>query len=276
MIRLFAEGPRQTVFNIFEYHLFHRQENWEGATQHNLDVFSMWANSSQALILVLLALAGIRFFARSQWPRRLRSEFYLCAWLSLALALHISVARPTFQRYYLFLVPFLSILAATGLCAIAARVDAPGRPLRAVAVVAVILGVGLSNSLLEGIGEFQWRDYEEVAGIVKTVTPPHGELLADEQVYFLLHIPPPSGMELSDSHKLSSLPPSLARLLHVVPQSELNRRVQAGEFSTIQTCDDDDPVMKLDLAHRYSHTQATENCKVFWSPVRAPAAVSEP
>ncbi len=278
VIWLFAQGRRQTIFNIFEYHLLHREENWEGAFGHNLDVFSMWANSAQALILGLLAFAGLRFIAtRSQWHRQRRAEFYLCGWLALALGVHISIARPTFQRYYLFLVPFLGILAATGLCAIAARLDRPDRPWRAVALVAVILSVGLANSLYEGTGDFDWHDYEEVAGIVKNVTPPHGEVLADEQIYFLLGIPPPSGMELNDSHKLS-LDPGLARLLHVVPQAELNRRVQAGEFGTVQVCDDDEPLMKLDLAHLYSQTKATEACKVFWSPVHSaptpPAAAS--
>jgi hypothetical protein len=271
VIRLFAEGPRQTVFNVFEYHLFHRQESWEGALEHNLDVFSMWANSAQALLIGLLAFAGIRFVAtRSLWPRQKRWEFYLCGWLAVALGVHISIARPTFQRYYLLLVPFLGILAATGLYAIAARLGRPDRPWRAVALAAVILSVGLANALYEASGDFTWHDYEEVAGIVKKVTPPGGEVLADEQVYFLLKIPPPSGMELSDSHKLSTLPPSLARLLHVVPEAELDRRVQAGEFSTLQVCDDDDNLLKLDLAHLYAHTSETEACKVFWSPTHAP------
>jgi len=273
VIRLFAEGPRQTIFNVFEYHLLHRQESWEGATEHNFDVFSMWANSSQALILGLLAFAGIRFIAtRSQWHRQRRSEFYLCGWLALALAVHISTARPTFQRYYLLLTPFLAILAATGLCAIAARLDRPGRPWRAVAIVVVILSVGLGNSLLEGIGDFDWHDYEEIAQVVKKVTPPHGEVLADEQVYFLLNIPPPSGTELKDSHKLSTLAPWLARLLHVVPEAELDRRIQANEFATVQVCDDDDAISKLDLAHIYAHSTETEACKVFWNPVHAPPA----
>jgi hypothetical protein len=269
VIRLFALGRRQTIFNLFEYHLLHRQESWEGATEHNLDVFSMWANSGQALMLGLLALAGLHYVAaRSQWHRRLRAEFYLCGWLALALGVHISVARPTFQRYYLLLVPFLSILAAAGVCAIATRLGRPDRPWRAVAAMAVILSVGLANAVYEGVGDFNWHDYEEAAAIVKNVTPPHGKVLADEQIYFLLGIPPPSGMELNDSHKLS-LSPALDRLLHVAPQAELNRRVQAGEFSTLQVCGDDEPVSKLDLAHIYSQSKATEACKVFWSPAAA-------
>ena len=276
VIRLLALGPRQTIFNILEYNLLHRQESWAGATAHNLDVYTMWASSSQALILGLLAFAGIRFIAtRSLWNRRLRSEFYLCGWLALALVIHISTARPTFQRYYLFLLPFLSILAATGLCAIASRLDRPDRPWRAVAVVSMILAVGLGNSLYESRNDFAWSDYEEVAGIVKKVTPPGGNVLADEQVYFLLKIPPPPGMELSDSHKLSNLPPSLVHLLHVVPQAELERRIKAEEFSTVQVCGTNDPLLKLNPPQYYSQTTETEACTVFSSPVR-PAAASAP
>ena len=44
-----------------------------------------------------------------------RGEFYLCGWLALAVGLFISTAHPTFQQYYLFTVPFLSILSALGL-----------------------------------------------------------------------------------------------------------------------------------------------------------------
>jgi hypothetical protein len=277
VIRLLAQGYRPTLFNIFEYHIFHRQENWEGATAHNLDVFSMWANSSQALMLGLLAFAGLRFIAtRSQWHRRRRAEFYLCGWLALALAVHISIARPTFQRYYLLLTPFLAILAATGLCAIAARLDRPDRPWRAVAVVAAILSVGLANTIYEGNGDFDWHDDEAVAAIVKKYNPPHGEVLGDEQIYFLLQIPPPPGMELSDSHKLKFNDPALARLLHVVPEADLDRRILAGEFSTIQSCDDDEPFMKMDPARLYARTEKTDACKVFSGAFHAPPPPAAP
>src|ERR1022692_1438577 len=52
---------------------------------------------------------------RSGWERAQRREFYLCAWLAVALMVHISTATPTFRRYYLLAVPFLAILACAGL-----------------------------------------------------------------------------------------------------------------------------------------------------------------
>ena len=263
---LYVNGPRQTLFNIIEYNFRYRELNWEGVTEHNLGVLLSWIDSSHALLLTLLAVAGLLFVRMQRhWSRSRRAEFYLCGWLALALGLHVSIARPTFQRYYLLLVPFLSILGAVGLYAIGSRLAGMGRPWRTFTFFALLLCLGTAKMLYEGLNDdFLWRDAERIAAEVERVTPPHASLLASENVYFLLHRSPPSGMELADSHKFSSLPPDLAALLHIVPRPELDRRVLAREFDTIQECGEEAHILKLDLPKLYVHKTEFDDCAVFW------------
>ena len=112
VIGLFLEAPQQVLFNIFEYQTLYRRVNWPGATLHDLGVMTAWLNSTQALLLGVLALAGVRrVFGSSEWG----AEFRLAAWLSLALGLFNALTHPTFERYFVFLVPFVSILAVAGI-----------------------------------------------------------------------------------------------------------------------------------------------------------------
>ena len=125
---LFAEGPRQTFFNIVQYQAIYRRVNWTGATTHDVDVLSAWLVSSQGLLMGLLGIAGSVFvLKRANWGLERRAEFLLCLWLSLALTAYIATAHPTFERYFLFVVPFLAILATVGLYDIASRLFGESR-----------------------------------------------------------------------------------------------------------------------------------------------------
>jgi hypothetical protein len=229
-----------------------------------------WIDCSQALLLGLLGAGGLLFIAfRSEWDRRRRGEFYLCAWLASALGAHISIAHPTFQRYYLLLVPFLGILASVGLYWIASLLYAPDRPFRPVLALTVLLALGLAKWLYEERDDFSWRDVEALASKVDQVTPPQGLLLADEYVYFVTRRPPPSGMELEDSHKLE-FSAAMAERLHIVPGTELTRRIKAGVFHTVQTCEDEETIEELGLERLYAQKAALGDCTVFWDKVPAP------
>jgi hypothetical protein len=70
-------------------------------------------------------------------------------------------------------------------------------------------------------------------------------------------------MELADSHKLR-LPAPLSRLLHIVPQPELDRQVKAKAFDTVATCGDDEKIEALGLPKLYVHKADVEDCAVFW------------
>jgi hypothetical protein len=267
---LFAKAPRVVFFNIVEYQLLYRRVHWAGATPHDFDVLTAWINSSQALAIGALAIAGLLFIrSASDWEPRLRQKFCLSAWLALVLTAYLALTHPTFERYFLLAVPFVAIPASAGFYAVASRVADPNRPLWSATLLIVLLCLGLGKTLYDDRHAYNWRDYESIAAKVDQVTSPTASLWADEVIYFLTRHAPPSGMEFSYSHKLE-LPPSLAASLHVISQRELDHRIKAGAFATIATCADDDRIDELGLPRLYTHKAEVSDCAAFWDRVRNP------
>jgi hypothetical protein len=244
--------------------MLYRREGWSSEVSHDFDVLTAWINSGQALLLLLLAALGLAplwsrlGMSTEDW----RSELRLCAWLSLGLIVHLTIARPTFERYFLLVTPFMGILAAAGFVTVGSKLVS--RPLWPAVAYTVLISAGLARILYDDRDDFRWRDFEPVAKKVSEVAPPGSAIFADEHVYFLARRQPPSGMEYEDSHKLK-LPAEMARSLHVVPKSEVERWVKAGLFSTVETCEEAETIEKLGLKHTYRDSAAFENCHVFWN-----------
>ena len=116
LLWLFLKSPHQVFFDVIEYYALYRRVGWPGAVRHDFELMISWFDSSQGLLLILLAAAGLLFIAyRSQWDRRSRAEFYLCAWLILALCGYLCNIHPVFPQYFILATPFLGILATVGL-----------------------------------------------------------------------------------------------------------------------------------------------------------------
>ena len=268
MLWLFTQSPQAVWFGIFEYNGLYRQVDWPGAIRHNAEVLTYWIDSSQALTLGSLAVVGVFFVLNSEWDRARRAEFYLCGWLASATAAELCTPHPTFQRYFLLIVPFLAVLGAVGVYAVTLRAWNPARPGWPVLALALLVALGLAKSLYEKREVYNWPYFEQVARKVDEVTPLGGMLFADEQIYFLTRRRPPSGFELADSHKLELLAPEVARALHIVPKSEVDRRVAAGVFDTIATFEDDEDVLTAwGLARTYAHKTEVGDCSVYWGRV---------
>ena len=273
VLYLFIKGPRQTFFNIIQYNLVYRKVEWAGAISHDIfTVFLSWLNSAQALLLGLVAVAGLLFVRfdsdQENWNKNQRAEFYLCGWLALALGVHISSAHPTFQRYYLLALPFVVILAAAGLYSVTRRLYVPDRPFWPIFALTLIFSLELAKALHDRHDNINWRDLEKIAAKVDRVTPPDGVILSDEQIYFITRRPPPSGMELADSHKLE-FPPERATPLHLLPESEVIKQVKAGRFNTVVNCDKNAKLTDEDLGKLYAnHTDSDETCNIYWNFVR--------
>ena len=269
VLYLFSQGPRQTVFNIVQYNLVYRQVEWSGAITHDIfTVLLSWLNSAQALLLGLIGVAGVlfvRFQSKdSNWDKQQRSEFYLCGWLAFALGVHISSAHPTFQRYYVFATPFVVILVAAGMYFLTTRLWAD-RPFWPILALTTIFSLELAKALQDRGTNLHWQDLEKIAAKADQVTPPNGLILSDEQVYFITRRPPPSGMELADSHKLE-FPPERAAPLHLVPESEVVKQVKSGRFSTVVNCDKNYKLTDDDLLKLYANHESFEDtCNVFWN-----------
>lgn len=257
---LLAQGPRQAFFNIIQYNLIFRQIEWPGAIPHDIEVMAAWLNSAQALIIGLLALAGLLFARR--WPQPERSEFYLCAWLSLGIGAFISSAHPTFQRYYLLALPFLAILAAAGMYAISIRLF-NGRRAWPVLALALLFSLELTKALYDKHSNVNWLDLEKVAAKANQVTPPGALMLGDEFLYLITKRPPPSGMELSDSHKLD-FPPERATPLHLVSESEILKQLKAGRYATAVDCGKGHKLTEDEFRKLYRQKEEGDTCTVYW------------
>ncbi len=263
---LFVKAPEQTLFNIIQFNLVYRQVEWSGAIIHDIfTVLLSWLNSAQALLLGLIGLAGILFIRfQSNWTKEERSEFYLCGWLAFAVGFHVSSAHPTFQRYYVFTVPFVVILVAAGMYFLTLRLWAD-RPFWPIFALSLIFSLELVKAVQDRGTNLHWPDLEQIAAKVDQVTPPNGVILSDEQVYFITRRPPPTGMELADSHKLE-FPPDRASRLHLLPESEVIKQVKAGRFSTVVNCDKNYKLTDADLLRLYAnHQEFFDTCNVFWN-----------
>ncbi len=268
LLWLFVHAPRQTFFNVVQYQALYRRVDWPGATPHDVDVLSAWLNSTQALSMGLLAIAGAFFIIKkSNWDRARKAEFYLCGWLAVGLVAYIATAHPTFERYFLFAVPFVGIVAVAGLYAVSSRLADAERPLWPTAIVALLICLACAKALFDDRNAVTWNDYEQITRKVAQVTPPGGEIFADEMVYFLLKRIPPFGMEFSYAHKLE-LPPAQEKLFHLVSYKDLKRQLEAGKFATAQSCNDD-RIDELGLEDLFPNHADIRDCTVFWGKVAA-------
>ena len=265
LLWLFLQNPRQVLFGVFQFHAFYREVDWPGAGKQNLDVATAWMNNYEAVLLIGLAALGLSYIVgRSNWEPRKKREFYLCVWLIAAESAYLCIPRPTFGRYYMFVMPYLAMLSAVGLYAIAAQIGSLRFPWRYPLVLTVVLATAFVKYSVDALNEYSWGDLEKVADKVDQVTAPGASLMADEQIYFLTKRMPPSGLELNDSHKLQ-LPDALADSLHVLSTARLKALVAAGKFATISVCNDDDKVMDFGLPGRYTQRADVSACAIFWA-----------
>jgi 4-amino-4-deoxy-L-arabinose transferase-like glycosyltransferase len=272
LLRLLIKAPHPVIFGFLQYQLLYRKVEWDDASIHNLGEVLSWGNSSQGVLLVLLAAAGILFIRKNPPNSRLKRELYLCGALALIIGAYLLTARPTFTRYFLLTVPFLAIPAAYGLYEITERLATPPRPWLAATILCLLTAYGLGDSLFSERDDMMWKDIAQTANKVSEVTPPNAVLLADEMVYFLLHRTPISGTELEDSHKLT-LSDAEAKALHVLPRPKLDLMIKAHRFDTVEMCDDDE-ITRLSLATLYAKSAkvgGSGDCQVFWQWVDAPA-----
>jgi hypothetical protein len=261
---LYRLGPAQTWFNIVQYHSQFRRLYWPDTTRQDIEVFFSWIDSGAALVLGILGVSGLLFIRyRSQWESARKAEFYLCFWLAAALSVEATVSHPAFQRYFIFIVPFVAILAAAGLYAIGSRVFDPERPFWPVAAVVAITAFGLAQDLYNRRDLDNWGVIEKIARRLNVVTPPGAPLYADEMLYFLTRRMPPDGLQFAYSHKVK-LPAAEMAKLHIITQAELDKRLSSGTYATVYMCEDQDTYDKLGLANLYNRQEDIEGCKIFW------------
>lgn len=260
---LAAQAPRRVWFDIVEYQLFYRHSETGGSLSHEIHVLSQWLDSSQALLLIVLAAVGMLFLARqSDWPRRRRSEFHLCLWLSGGLAAVAACANPTFSGYFVLSIPFVAMLAAVGLYAIGSRLWAPRRPAWLVLAVAGFFALGTAKWFYQFRSVFQqgWQRYESVAEQINRVTPPNGMVYAIPEVYFAARRTPPRGLE---NPWANYLPAAKAAEIGAPTSTEIDGWLAAGRFATVMA-NDDAKAAALGLPRLYAQRARIGGYEVFW------------
>ncbi len=263
LIKLFVQSPKVVLFGAVKFHLFYRTVDWSESGKQNVDVALGWLESTHAMIFGLLVLLALVFLARTEIPMALRRELRLCIWLAAVEGAYLLYVRPTFGRYYLFIVPFVTILSVVGLYYAGTHIGRPQKPLPTMLLLTVLMGLGVGRTINGGKGDYRWSDWVKLAKKVDEVTRPNGVIDADEAVYFIAHRTPPSGMEYSDTHKLR-LSKELSDELHVFSKEELARRVKAGTYDTIATCEDDDKVNEDNIPTLYRQKVTIGDCAVYW------------
>lgn len=264
---LFVQAPQQTWFNVVQYHAIFRNLYWPGTTQHDLEVLTSWIDSGQAVTILVLAISGLWYVTRIfDWPKPVKAEFSLCAWLASGLGVEIALAHPTFPQYFLLTVPFLAILAAAGMYGIRSQLAEWGG-VAAIWLFALVMVFGLGRALYDRQQYSTWSDYESIAAVVEQVTPTNAPVFAQEPIYFLTRRLPPPGHELSYSHKVYLPAPERARL-HIITEDEMKQQVRSGMFATAVSCDDDE-IAADGLSELYLKSTPVSDCFVF-SGLRRP------
>jgi hypothetical protein len=263
LLRLFLKSPKVVFFGAVKFHLFYRTVDWSESGKQNIDVALGWLESPHAMLLALLVLLALIFLARHEIPAYLRRELRLCIWLCVVEGAYLLYVRPTFARYYLFIVPFVAILAVVGLYYAGTHIGRPDKPWWLMLMVALLMSLGVGRTLNGGKGDYRWKDWEKLAAKVNEVTRADGKVYADEAVYFITRRTPPSGMEYEDTHKLR-LPKELSEELHIFSKEEAARRLKAGIYDTVATCEDDDKINEQSLPTLYKQKATVGDCAVFW------------
>jgi hypothetical protein len=278
---LAVKSPATVFFDIVQYQVLHRATltgspgvfvPTRETMVSQLRVLTSWLIDAPSILLLILAGIGL-LSLRDQlvWSPRRRAEAYLCLWLIVGMGLFSSIPYRTFSQYFVFVVPFLSILAAFGLFAIGSRIWPSGRPALLTLAVVGLLFTSLGKTIYRDPALYQrryWRDLETIAGAVNQVTPPNGGFYSDmETAYVTTGRLPAAGLESSYAAELT-LPPSQAAVVHAVPQAEIDRWLSGGRFDTVLMFDEDARVEALGLPERYNHSREFDrpHAWLFWDP----------
>jgi 4-amino-4-deoxy-L-arabinose transferase-like glycosyltransferase len=266
---LFAWGPRQVWFDLVQYHALYRHEHWQGATLHDIEVISSWLQDTQAFLLIVLAAVGWMFVRRSGWDAGVRSEFRLCVWLVLAVSAMNVTAHPTFSQYFLFVVPFLAVLACIGFFAVVSQLGYAGRPRYAVGLLGCFMMLALARGIYQERDNYSWPKLTPIAHKLNQVAPPKALVLTQEPIYFLSGREVPYGLEFGFAQKLN-LGARQNTLFHILPQADLDREIKAQRFAAAAICDDGDRESHIEDLHVFPKTFESGDCTVLWRSATAP------
>jgi hypothetical protein len=267
-------APTQTWFSIVEFHMFHRTA---GATQpkniasHNLHEILDWVRSIQGAVLVLLTLAGLLFLFDRKAPASVRRSVGYAALIGVSWALVLTSLRPTWHAYYVLVVPYVSLLAAAGLCQVCARARLSQWSSKILTGTILLYSLGLAIPLVAGVisgRPGRWAPQEEAARIVAAETGPNQPVYSDdESIYVAARRLPPRGLENSFGAAVR-LPAGEYQRAGLVPPETNQDQLRAGSFAAVVLTKgpDDTGIQAVRSGGLYSQSAETKNYVIFWKP----------
>jgi 4-amino-4-deoxy-L-arabinose transferase-like glycosyltransferase len=270
-------APRKTFFCTVLFHFLYRWPLSLGEKVfQNVRILAGWMASPQGLLLVVLAALGLLFIARQkEWDSQKRAEFYLCAWLVLALDLFLGLPLPTLPEYFILLIPFLSILAAAGVYAIGSRIWGSERPLLLGLAVLALFGLGFVKGAYDARDSLRpcWQSVQNIAREVNRVTPDDAPVFAFEHVYFAARRIPPPGLENFYGVYAAGTPS--AGSLPFLSDSQKDRWLAEGRFATVVIYANQERANSLGLPGLYEKQSKYQSCLgeyfIFWKKSKSSA-----
>ena len=265
-------APTQTWFSIVEFQLFYRTA---GATQpknivsHNLHEILDWVRSIQGVVLVLLSLAGWLFLFERKAPTAVRRSVGYAASIAVIWAVFLTAVRPTWHMYYVLVVPYVSLLAAAGLCRLCARARLSQWSSKIFTGAILLYSLGLAIPLVAGVisrRPGRWAPPEEAARIVNAETGP-GELIYsdDESIYVAARRLPPRGLENSFG-AIVRLPAGEYERAGLAPPESSEDQLRVGNFAAVVLTKANDAarIQAVKNGGLYPQSAETKNYVIFW------------
>jgi len=248
-----ARAPRRVFLDIVGFHLWFRTGVMAGGAPDpiaaKMRMVGGLLTSPQGILLALFAGFGLLAVFSGRTPRPAESR--LTVWIAAGLTLFILAPNPSYQHYFVLVIPLLAVLAVAGLSSLGLLAGAPGLPARAGWIVLgfFILGAGATaHRLGRGLVPF-WPDAEKIAAEVVRLTPEGSRIYAPEVICFLSRRMPPPGLENSFGLQVSD--PAAAALMGVASERDVDAWISDGRVATVVLPAESERIERLGLSRLY-------------------------
>jgi len=274
-------APAQTWFSIVEFQVFYRTAGpaVPQTASHNVHQILDGVRSIQGVVLILLSLAGVLFlFDRKASVATRRSVGY-AAFTAVIWALYLALLPFTWHMYFMLVVPYVSLLAAAGLCHLCARAGWPAWSSKMIRGAVLVYSLGVAIPAVAGVisrRPARWAPAEEATRIVNAETGPNQPVFSDdESIYVAARRLPPRGLEnsaiLNPETQLGAvarLPTGEYQRAGLVPPEKNENRLRAGDFAAVVLikAQDDARIQAVRNGGLYSQSAETKNYVIFWKP----------
>ena len=267
-------APTQAWFGIVEFQLFYRTAAPglpKNIASHNLHEILDWVRSIQGAVLVLLSLAGAVFLFDRKAPGSTRRWVGYAASIAVIWALYLSFVPLTWHMYFVLVVPYVSLLAAAGLCQLCARARLSPSSSKILVCTMLLYSLGLAIPMVAGVisrRPGRWAPPEAAARIVNAQTGPHEAVYSDdESIYVAARRLPPHGLENSFGAAVR-LPAGEYQRAGLVPPEINEDQLRAGHFTAVvlTKANDDARIQAIRSGGLYSESAETRNYSIFWKP----------